>query len=98
VVWIAFVLYWRIKAANTKTDQRLEPAASQILRALTDGNSSSNPKGPDARRQELAVEPGQRDANPEVLNGGAGLSCGDARSFFSRSIAISVARTTTLNS
>jgi len=35
VVWIAFVLYWRIKAADTKTDQRLEPAASQILRALT---------------------------------------------------------------
>jgi protein-S-isoprenylcysteine O-methyltransferase Ste14 len=34
VVWIAFVLYWRIKAADTKTDQRLEPAASQILRAL----------------------------------------------------------------
>ena len=27
VVWIAFVLYWRIKAADTKTDQRLEPAA-----------------------------------------------------------------------
>jgi protein-S-isoprenylcysteine O-methyltransferase Ste14 len=35
VVWIAFVLYWRIKAVDTKTDQRLEPAASQILRALT---------------------------------------------------------------
>jgi protein-S-isoprenylcysteine O-methyltransferase Ste14 len=35
VVWIAFVLYWRIKAVNTKTTQRLEPAASQILRALT---------------------------------------------------------------
>src|SRR5258708_12790103 len=35
VVWIAFVLYGRIKAADTKTDQRLEPAASQILRALT---------------------------------------------------------------
>ena len=28
-----------------------------------DGNSSSNPKGPDARRPELAVEPGQRDAS-----------------------------------
>jgi hypothetical protein len=27
-----------------------------------DGNSNSNPKGPDARRPELAVEPGQRDA------------------------------------
>ena len=35
VVWVAFILYWRIKAADTKTDQRLEPAASQILRALT---------------------------------------------------------------
>jgi hypothetical protein len=31
VVWIAFILYWRIKAADTKTTQRLEPAASQIL-------------------------------------------------------------------
>jgi protein-S-isoprenylcysteine O-methyltransferase Ste14 len=35
VVWIAFILYWRIKAADTKATQRLEPAASQILRALT---------------------------------------------------------------
>jgi protein-S-isoprenylcysteine O-methyltransferase Ste14 len=35
VVWIAFILYWRIKAADTKTSQRLEPAAPQILRALT---------------------------------------------------------------
>ncbi len=34
VVWIAFLLYWQIKAANTKTTQRLEPAASRILRAL----------------------------------------------------------------
>jgi protein-S-isoprenylcysteine O-methyltransferase Ste14 len=35
VVWIAFVLYWRIKAADTKTSQRLEPNAWPILRALT---------------------------------------------------------------
>jgi protein-S-isoprenylcysteine O-methyltransferase Ste14 len=34
VVWIAFLLYWQIKAAGTKTTQRLEPAASRILRAL----------------------------------------------------------------
>jgi protein-S-isoprenylcysteine O-methyltransferase Ste14 len=35
VVWIAFILYWRIKAADTKATQRLEPAGSQILRTLT---------------------------------------------------------------
>jgi len=34
VVWIAFLLYWQIKAADTKTTQRLEPAAWRILRAL----------------------------------------------------------------
>jgi protein-S-isoprenylcysteine O-methyltransferase Ste14 len=34
VVWIAFLLYWQIKAANTKTTQRLEPAASRILRVF----------------------------------------------------------------
>jgi protein-S-isoprenylcysteine O-methyltransferase Ste14 len=34
VVWIAFLVYWRIKAAGTKTTQRSEPAASGILRAL----------------------------------------------------------------
>ena len=34
VVWIAFILYWQIKAANTKTTQRLEPAASRMIRAL----------------------------------------------------------------
>ena len=33
-VWIAFFLYWQIKAANTKTTQRLEPAASRILRVF----------------------------------------------------------------
>jgi protein-S-isoprenylcysteine O-methyltransferase Ste14 len=34
VIWIAFLLYWQIKAADTKTTRRLEPAASRILRAL----------------------------------------------------------------
>src|ERR1700723_219986 len=34
VVWICFFLYWQIKAANTKTTQRLEPAASRILRVF----------------------------------------------------------------
>ena len=35
VVWIAFIVYWRIKATKTKTAQRVEPSASSILRALT---------------------------------------------------------------
>jgi protein-S-isoprenylcysteine O-methyltransferase Ste14 len=34
VLWIAFLLYWQIKAVNTKTTQRLEPAASRILRVF----------------------------------------------------------------
>ena len=34
VVWIGFFVYWQIKAANTKTTQRLEPAASRILRVF----------------------------------------------------------------
>jgi protein-S-isoprenylcysteine O-methyltransferase Ste14 len=34
VVWIVFVIYWQIKAANTKATQRLEPAASRIFRVL----------------------------------------------------------------
>lgn len=33
-VWVAFLLYWRIKAADTKANQRLEPAGSRLLRAL----------------------------------------------------------------
>ena len=32
VVWIIFFLYWRIRAFNTKTTQRIEPLASRILR------------------------------------------------------------------
>jgi protein-S-isoprenylcysteine O-methyltransferase Ste14 len=34
VVWILFFLYWQIKAVNTKTTVRLEPAASRILRVF----------------------------------------------------------------
>jgi len=34
VLWVAFLVYWQIKAGNTKTTQRLEPAYSRILRAL----------------------------------------------------------------
>src|SRR5580692_10948005 len=34
VVWISFFLYWQIKAANTKSTWRLEPAASRILRVF----------------------------------------------------------------
>lgn len=34
VVWISFILYWRIKAGNTKSTQRIESASSQILRFL----------------------------------------------------------------
>jgi protein-S-isoprenylcysteine O-methyltransferase Ste14 len=34
VVWIAFLLYWQIKAVNTKTTQRLEPVVSRILRVF----------------------------------------------------------------
>ncbi len=35
VLWIAFLIYWPIKAIGTKTTQRLEPIASRILRVLT---------------------------------------------------------------
>jgi protein-S-isoprenylcysteine O-methyltransferase Ste14 len=34
VVWIVFLIYWQIKAAKTKTTQRLEPVASRILRVI----------------------------------------------------------------
>jgi protein-S-isoprenylcysteine O-methyltransferase Ste14 len=34
VLWIAFLVYWRIKAVGTKTTQRLEPAASRVLRLI----------------------------------------------------------------
>lgn len=33
-VWIAFLIYWQIRAFNTKSTQRLEPAVSRILRLL----------------------------------------------------------------
>jgi protein-S-isoprenylcysteine O-methyltransferase Ste14 len=35
VVWITFIVYWRIQAAHTKTNQRREPDAAGIVRALT---------------------------------------------------------------
>jgi protein-S-isoprenylcysteine O-methyltransferase Ste14 len=34
VVWIFFLLYWQIKAVKTKSTQRLEPAASRLLRVF----------------------------------------------------------------
>jgi protein-S-isoprenylcysteine O-methyltransferase Ste14 len=34
VVWIAFLVYWNIKAVGAKTTQRLEPLVSRILRLL----------------------------------------------------------------
>jgi protein-S-isoprenylcysteine O-methyltransferase Ste14 len=34
VLWIVFLIYWQIKAVDTKTTRRLEPVASRILRAL----------------------------------------------------------------
>lgn len=34
VLWILFLLYWQIKATKTKVTQRLEPAASRILRVF----------------------------------------------------------------
>lgn len=34
-VWIAFLIYWQIRAFDTKNTQRLEPAVSRILRILT---------------------------------------------------------------
>ena len=37
VVWIAFLLYWQIKAIHTKTTQRIEPLASRSLRVVIFG-------------------------------------------------------------
>src|SRR5579872_4494727 len=34
-VWIAFLVYWRVKAADTKSSRRREPSVVGILRALT---------------------------------------------------------------
>jgi protein-S-isoprenylcysteine O-methyltransferase Ste14 len=33
-VWIAFLVYWQIKARGTKATQRLEPAGSRIVRSI----------------------------------------------------------------
>jgi len=34
VLWIAFLIYWQVKAVGAKTTRRIEPAASRILRAF----------------------------------------------------------------
>jgi protein-S-isoprenylcysteine O-methyltransferase Ste14 len=34
VVWVAFLIYWQVKAGDTKATQRLEPAWSRLLRVL----------------------------------------------------------------
>lgn len=34
-MWIAFLVYWQIRAAGTKTTQRMEPIASRIVRSIT---------------------------------------------------------------
>ncbi|HSY36433.1 MAG TPA: isoprenylcysteine carboxylmethyltransferase family protein [Acidobacteriaceae bacterium] len=34
MVWIIFFLYWRIRAAHTKTTQRIEPLSSRALRTV----------------------------------------------------------------
>lgn len=33
-VWVVFLVYWQLKAARAKTTQRLEPAASRIVRTI----------------------------------------------------------------
>jgi protein-S-isoprenylcysteine O-methyltransferase Ste14 len=33
-IWIAFLVYWQIKAAGAKATQRIEPALSRVLRSL----------------------------------------------------------------
>ena len=33
-VWVAFLVYWQVKAFGAKSTQRIEPAASRILRVL----------------------------------------------------------------
>jgi protein-S-isoprenylcysteine O-methyltransferase Ste14 len=34
VVWTVFLVYWQVKAANTKSNQRMEPVGSRIFRVL----------------------------------------------------------------
>jgi protein-S-isoprenylcysteine O-methyltransferase Ste14 len=34
VIWIVFLVYWQIKAVNSKSTERLEPVASRIFRVL----------------------------------------------------------------
>jgi protein-S-isoprenylcysteine O-methyltransferase Ste14 len=34
VIWVVFLVYWRLMAANVKATTRTEPAASQMIRAI----------------------------------------------------------------
>lgn len=34
VIWVAFLVYWQVKARHTKQTQRLEPISSRILRSV----------------------------------------------------------------
>ena len=34
VLWVGFLLYWQVKAAGAKATERLEPAASRIVRSV----------------------------------------------------------------
>ena len=34
VVWIAFIVYWRIKAGSTKNNRRREIAISSLVRSI----------------------------------------------------------------
>jgi hypothetical protein len=55
VVWIVFVLYWQIKAADTKAIQRLEPTASRVLIFLIAIVLLSNTSHPTALALRLAL-------------------------------------------
>ncbi len=34
VLWVAFLVYWRVMAVNVKAAERMEPAASRVMRML----------------------------------------------------------------
>jgi hypothetical protein len=50
VVWIAFLIYWRIKAAGTKTTQRSEPALLPVWHLALLDWSRCYRRGPSRRR------------------------------------------------
>jgi protein-S-isoprenylcysteine O-methyltransferase Ste14 len=33
-IWVVFLVYWQVKAADTKSTQRLEPLGSRVLRSV----------------------------------------------------------------